>query len=220
MLIYVALHIEVRHSHESFFHRQYNIPTCFSMLQCTFKVNNFHVLIYVAVHVLVSISHVLMLQCTWKYAILMSLFSIDSPIFLRAFPCCSARGSTPPLWSSACCWCCLGGTSVMWVTTGWSTQPGYRSWDTLSQVQFFVAPKMKRRSLGRMSSLYIRYKASCCGGGGGGLAGFPQRLWVTYMRLHPYTQSWHKIVKEKAERNGSICVLIKTCFFFKREIIV
>ena len=53
MLIYVAVavHVEVRHSHESFFHRQYNIPTCFSMLQCTFKVNNFHVLIYVAVHV-------------------------------------------------------------------------------------------------------------------------------------------------------------------------
>ncbi len=52
----------------------YATPTCLTPMQYSC------VLSHVTVHNLVSISHVLMLQCTWKYAILMCLFSNDSTI--------------------------------------------------------------------------------------------------------------------------------------------
>ncbi len=57
------------HFHEAVHVEMYAIPTCLTPMQYSY------VLSHVTVHNLVSISHVLMLQCTWKYAILTCLFS-------------------------------------------------------------------------------------------------------------------------------------------------
>jgi hypothetical protein len=77
-----------------------------SMRQCTWKCTPFsHVFDTIAIFLcpfpcystcfsMYSISYVLLLRCTWKYAIPISLFYDSSTIFLCAFPCCSARFST------------------------------------------------------------------------------------------------------------------------------